>query len=61
MVWVAGAFEPDGALRDIYVHDATIADWQAVLDFVRGNCTSFQFTVDGQPAVLPAAIGKFLQ
>lgn len=32
---VAEEFRPDGALRDIYVLDASIADWQSVYDAVR--------------------------
>jgi hypothetical protein len=55
---VAEGFEPDGALRDIYVHDATVADWQAALDYVRASRAVLQFTIDGQPAELPGTAVK---
>ena len=57
---VAADFEPEppGALRDIYVHDATPADWQAALDYVRATCASLEVTVDGEPAALPAAVAE---
>ena len=30
------AWERDGALRDMYVFEASLGEWQRVLDFVRG-------------------------
>jgi hypothetical protein len=51
---VAADFEPDGALRDIYVHGTTMADWQAVLGHLRERYAPLEFTIDGEPAVLPA-------
>ncbi len=53
---VAGDLKPDGALRDIYVHDATLADWQVALDHVRERYAPLQFLVDGQPADLPGQV-----
>jgi hypothetical protein len=55
---VAAAFEPDGALRDVYVHGATLADWQAVLDHVRTHYPPLDFSVGGDPAALPAAVAE---
>lgn len=34
---VAHEFEWDGSLRDIYVQQATLEDWQAVLDTIRSR------------------------
>ena len=44
----------DGALRDIQVVDATAADWQRVVDFVRARADKLDYTVDGTPAALPS-------
>lgn len=30
-------FEPDGALRDIYVQDVTLSDWEKLIDFLNLN------------------------
>ncbi|MBC7382103.1 MAG: hypothetical protein H7296_03805, partial [Bacteroidia bacterium] len=30
-------FEPDGSLRDIYVQDVTIFDWEKLIDFLNSN------------------------
>src|SRR3990172_79240 len=49
MEWnaVAADFEQDGSFRDIYVHRATLTDWQAVLDCHHHSChgpTANQFS-----------------
>ena len=30
-------FEPDGSLRDIYIQDVTIYDWEKLIDFLNSN------------------------
>jgi hypothetical protein len=30
-------FEPDGALRDIYIQDVTLSDWEKLIDFLNLN------------------------
>jgi hypothetical protein len=55
---VADAFQPDGALRDIYVQGATLAEWQAALELLRANYAPLQFTIDRQPAELPAEVSQ---
>ena len=30
-------FEPDGSLRDIYVQDVTLNDWEKLIDFLNSN------------------------
>ena len=30
-------FEPDGSLRDIYVQDVTLSDWEELIDFLNLN------------------------
>src|SRR4051812_4012983 len=47
-------FASDGALRDIQVVDATTADWQPVLDFLRARADTLHYTVDGTAAELPS-------
>ena len=51
-------FKPDGALRDIYVRDATLADWQATLDHIRERYAPLEFNVDGHPADLPRQVAE---
>lgn len=53
---VAGDFEPDGSLRDIYVRETGRDDWQKVLDALREQWPSLSFTLDGEPAVLPRRV-----
>ena len=53
---VAEDLKPDGALRDIYVHHTTLADWQVALDHVRERYAPLAFTVDGDPADLPRPV-----
>jgi len=50
---VAADFEPDGALRDIYVQNATLADWQIALDLIRRGYAPVTFTRDGVEGALP--------
>jgi hypothetical protein len=46
-------FEPDGSLLDAYVFDTTVADWQALVDFVRSRGWWFAYSEDGRPRRLP--------
>jgi hypothetical protein len=55
---VAEDLKADGALRDIYVHDATLADWQVALDRVRVLYAPLEFRVDGHQADLPAQVAE---
>jgi hypothetical protein len=54
-------FDPDlvGALPDLFVPDATIGDWQAVLDLVIASGWQWQYEVDSSPQPLPAATAVF--
>ena len=57
---VANVFEADGSLRDIYVLDATPADWQATLELVRACYAPLRFTIDDEPAELPIHVEDVL-
>jgi hypothetical protein len=61
-IWdqVAEDFEPDGALRDIYVLQASSAEWQQLLDWVRAS-QRFDFFVDGARSQLPADVGEIFE
>lgn len=51
---VAPLFEvDDGSLLDAYVFDVGPTDWQLVVDTVRGQSWSLDYTVDGFPSRLP--------
>ncbi len=53
---VAEAFEPDGALRDIYVENVALEEWERTLAEIQKNYGPVAFTVDGQPAPLPSNV-----
>ncbi len=57
---VKGDFEPDGALRDIYVIDATVGVWEAALAFLLSGGTA-RFTIDDVEASLPATASDALR
>ncbi|WP_228799397.1 hypothetical protein [Nocardia cyriacigeorgica] len=54
---VKGFFDPAvmGALPDIYVHDTTIEDWQAVFDLIRSSGWEWEFRVGDEVRPLPGA------
>lgn len=60
MEWstVSADFEPDGGLRDIYVLDATLADWQAVVDALKREVAGLHFNVGGKTSELPDDISE---
>ena len=45
-------FEPDGALRDIYVHGTTIEHWRTLFDALRATY-ALEYSVDGTARSLP--------
>lgn len=49
------AFEPDGMLRDIYVFDTDVRDWQKVIDSLRAGPYSLEFAAGDDPLPLPDA------
>ena len=55
---VAEDFARDGALRDIYVFQTTVADWQQALDTVRSTATAIQYRCGEQPLPLPSTFGS---
>lgn len=50
-------FEPDGALRDIYVHDTTIEHWRTLFDVLRATYR-LEYSVDGTSRPLPAIVDE---
>ena len=50
----AGHFEPDGSLRDIYVNDVGLPEWEAAFRFLC-TCGNARFTVDGADVPLPGS------
>jgi hypothetical protein len=55
---IALHFEPDGFLRDIYVPDSSIEDWQAIWTFLTGDPDRLTFSVDGVPTVPPRTVAE---
>jgi hypothetical protein len=59
---VAHEFEADGGLRDIYVLNTDLSDWQQVLDALRGRTPAPVYTVDSAPAPVPSRVeGAFAE
>jgi hypothetical protein len=50
-------FEPDGALRDIYVLDTTIEHWRLLYDALHSTY-SLEYSVDGQPRSIPSTVDE---
>ena len=50
---IAADLAPDGALRDIYVHDVDLATWDTVWRAIQTQYAPVAFTIDGQSAPLP--------
>ena len=51
-------FEPDGSLRDIYIKDVDLSDWQAFIDFIRGIDAVLNYFVEGELTELPSNIAE---
>ena len=43
----------DGSLRDIYIFETSLDDWQKLLDFIREGLYTFEYKVDGNAVALP--------
>ena len=50
------AFEWDGSLRDIYICETSLDDWQNFLDFLREGEYQVRFLVDKTPYPLPTKV-----
>lgn len=53
---VASEFEWDRLWRDIYVVDATVEDWQRILDALRTLSPAPSFYIEGNPTPIPARV-----
>jgi hypothetical protein len=49
------AFEQDGSLRDIYIYNTTLFDWQNFIDFIRNNECETKFFIGNQLLSMPSA------
>ena len=54
-------FERDGSLRDLYVLDTTIGDWQRLIDFLRESEYRIVYSVNGQVAKLPRLVEEVFE
>lgn len=50
---VHNVFYEDGSLRDIYVFDTTVKDWQCIMDYFISAHVTNTFYVDGEPHSIP--------
>lgn len=53
---IAPHFERDGSLRDIYIIDTDMSDWQAIWSLLARNPDQLTFSIDGDLAVTPEAV-----
>jgi hypothetical protein len=51
-------FEWDGSLRDIYVLQTSIVDWDRLLDFLRNSGLPLIYEVDGASPPLPTGVAS---
>jgi hypothetical protein len=58
-VWeqVKTEFEWDGSLRDLYILDAGIRDWQKLIDRLRSSKYRLRYEVDDEVCQLPRSVG----
>lgn len=63
MDWDAcsGAFEIDGSLRDIYFQETTSAEWDKLLDFVRGRKLDATYLKDGAAEPVPVSAESIVE
>jgi hypothetical protein len=50
-------FEPDGTLRDIYVHSTTIEHWRTLFDALRATY-ALEYSIDSSARPLPAVVDE---
>lgn len=55
---IAGHFSPDGTLRDIYVVDTSMEDWEAVWRLLAVSRGRLTFSIDGAPSEPPATAAE---
>jgi len=55
---VQNAWEPDGVLRDVYVHGTSEADWQTVVDVIRSEEWLASYSEDGEEYPMPNSIDQ---
>jgi len=51
---IAPAFKPDGFLRDIYIFDTSLMDWERVWEILLADPHRLSFSVDGEITAPPA-------
>jgi hypothetical protein len=55
---VSSDFEPDGALRDIYIENTSLADWEQAIAHIQKCYGPVTFTIDGESAPIPTSPGE---
>ena len=55
------AFEQDGSLRDIYVLDTALDDWQKFIDFINQSNYKFSFFVGNKLSPFPSEAGYIFE
>ncbi|WP_455203710.1 hypothetical protein [Kaarinaea lacus] len=63
MIWddYKNEFDADGGLRDIYVNDTSLKDWQRFVDYLRKTEARLEYFVDNEVQALPAQIDEIFQ
>ena len=51
-------FEPDGSLRDIYVLNTDLHDWEKTLAFLKSSGNELEFSIDDAPAPIPENVAS---
>lgn len=58
---IAPNFEHDGSLRDIYILDATLADWASAWDILQNGTHPLVFEIDGEAVMPPTDINDVFE
>ena len=56
--YIAGHFSPDGTLRDIYVFETSMEDWESVWKLLAGGRDRLTFSVDGVASEPPTTAAE---
>ena len=55
------AFEWEGSLRDLYILNTTLADWQALIDFLVQSEYPHSYRVKGEMSPLPPDVARVFE
>jgi hypothetical protein len=55
---ISDVFERDGSLRDIYVFDTNVDDWQKLLAWLKAGPYALRFSIGNSPSAVPDSVNE---